>query len=202
MVSCSIYLSLKGTIGRFPREWRNFAWFFIRWLFRGVPECLGFDTIRSFDFHKLKSLAWSASVYRGASVSVFLFRPFVLSWFCQIVIVCTRLYEMYNWNIVSSVCLEVWTWLRLRLGLCAFVCAGSISSVYHCKPCGKHFSSRARWREHGKFHEGKTRCPICGAVYSTVNNLRQHLKFLHDLDHRQVRSLVPLRATKCWSLAI
>lgn len=45
-----------------------------------------------------------------------------------------------------------------------------------------------------KKHEGLTVCPLCGGVYSRVDNLRKHMESLHQLTPEYVRKLIPTRA--------
>ena len=47
--------------------------------------------------------------------------------------------------------------------------------------CGRSYKSLVYLRRHESVHQGTTRCPACNQVYSSVSNLQQHMRSVHDL---------------------
>ncbi|XP_043242490.1 protein bric-a-brac 2-like [Amphibalanus amphitrite] len=60
-------------------------------------------------------------------------------------------------------------------------------SQHPCDICGKVYKYRISLLAHRKHHEGRTSCFVCGHTSSTVQNLRQHLRFVHRLGADEVR---------------
>ncbi|KAF0311678.1 Fez family zinc finger protein 1 [Amphibalanus amphitrite] len=50
-----------------------------------------------------------------------------------------------------------------------------------CKVCGRSYKSLVYLRRHEPVHRGATRCPVCLQVYSSISNLTQHMRSVHDL---------------------
>ena len=45
---------------------------------------------------------------------------------------------------------------------------------------------------HRQTHEGRTVCPLCGAVLSRVADVRRHLSLSHGVGRREVLALLPV----------
>ena len=50
-----------------------------------------------------------------------------------------------------------------------------------CGVCGRSYKSIKYLRRHQQMHEGSTRCPACLQVYSSISNLQQHMRNVHNL---------------------
>ena len=47
--------------------------------------------------------------------------------------------------------------------------------------CSRTYKSLVYLRRHEAVHQGTTRCPVCLVVYSSVSNLQQHMRSVHDM---------------------
>ena len=79
--------------------------------------------------------------------------------------------------------------------LCA---AGTAAADLCCSICYKTFKSRHSLRNHRALHEGRTVCPLCGRVFSTLSNLSEHRRAFHA-PGRPGPTLPPQQASPRWS---
>ncbi|XP_059479498.1 protein bric-a-brac 2-like isoform X16 [Neocloeon triangulifer] len=66
---------------------------------------------------------------------------------------------------------------------------GRAAMLYPCSYCERTYQTKHALGEHMAKHEGKTTCPLCLRVQSTVSHLRNHLRLVHNQD-------VPMRKRK------
>lgn len=57
----------------------------------------------------------------------------------------------------------------------------SVGDRFQCTTCQKSFSNKANCLRHFALHLGKTKCPVCGRVYSRESVLKKHAQMKHDI---------------------
>ncbi|XP_037078023.1 putative zinc finger protein 702 [Pollicipes pollicipes] len=56
------------------------------------------------------------------------------------------------------------------------------AGAHVCALCGAVFRHPDSLRFHKEVHKGRTRCPVCGRVFSRRAYLTQHLRMCHPCD--------------------
>jgi hypothetical protein len=69
-----------------------------------------------------------------------------------------------------------------KSGLTYLLSDGTNDKPFPCEFCEKRFRSKKAWNNHRNSHlEGRTLCPHCLKVFSTVSNLRSHVFLKHGM---------------------
>ncbi|OQR70576.1 zinc finger protein-like [Tropilaelaps mercedesae] len=60
--------------------------------------------------------------------------------------------------------------------------AHDIGARYNCEECGARFSQKQRLVAHARSHKNERphRCGVCGVAFRRIENLREHMKGVHE----------------------